>query len=205
MARQARVVAPGYPHHITQRGNRRQPTFFEDRDYRLYLALLREQCAQAGVDVWSYCLMPNHVHLIVVPRDQNGLRQAIGETHRRYTRMINKRMEWRGYLWQGRFASFPMDASYLLDIVRYVERNPVTAGFVNCPADYHWSSARHHLGLRDDPLVARSPLRCAVKDWGVFLFVDAHDCERRRTLALPRNGKPLGTAAFVAGLRGQDT
>src|SRR4030042_6340136 len=108
MARIARVVAPGYPHHVVQRGNRRQTAFFSDEDYETYLNLMAQWCDRCKVNVWAYCLMPNHVHLIAVPDSENGLRRAIGEAHRRYTRRINFREGWRGHLWQGRFGSFPM-------------------------------------------------------------------------------------------------
>ena len=114
MARLARVVVPGMPHHVTQRGNRRQETFFCDDDYQAYLKLMGEWCSEHKVQVWAYCLMPNHVHLIVVPKSEDGLRRAIGEAHRRYTRRVNFREQWRGHLWQGRFASFVLDESYLL-------------------------------------------------------------------------------------------
>jgi putative transposase len=100
MARLARVVVPGMPHHVTQRGNRRQETFFCDDDYRAYIELTAEWCGECNVAVWAYCLMPNHVHLIVVPESEDGLRRGIGEAHRRYTRMINFREGWRGHLWQ---------------------------------------------------------------------------------------------------------
>ena len=110
MARIARVVAPGLPHHITQRGNRRQQTFFSDDDYRAYLALMADWCRRCDVRIWAYCLMPNHVHIIATPRAADGLRRAIGETHRRYTRRVNFREGWRGYLWQGRFSSVVLDA-----------------------------------------------------------------------------------------------
>ena len=126
MARIARVVVPGSPHHVTQRGNRRQKTFFEDGDYLRYKELLTEGCKAAGVEVWAYCLMPNHVHLILVPQDADGLRAALAEAHRRYTRLINARKNWTGYLWQGRFASVAMDESHLMTCVRYVEQNPAT-------------------------------------------------------------------------------
>ncbi len=119
------LVIPGLPHHVTQRGNRRQQTFFNDGDYAAYLELMSDWCGEEGVEIWGYCLMPNHVHLIAVPRTEQGLRRAIGEAHRRYTRRINFREKWRGYLWQGRFASFIMDEPYLLAAARYVELNPV--------------------------------------------------------------------------------
>ncbi len=110
MARLARVVAPGLPHHVTQRGNRWQRTFFCDEDYESYLRLMAQFCKAEKVAVWAYCLMPNHVHLIVVPDSAEGLRRAIGEAHRRYTRMVNFREGWRGHLWQGRFDSFVLDS-----------------------------------------------------------------------------------------------
>jgi putative transposase len=103
-------------------------TFFDDDDYRAYIALLAEWCRKCRVVIWAYCLMPNHVHLIAVPESEDALRLGIGDAHRRYSRMINFRNNWRGHLWQGRFASFPMDETYLLAAVRYVEMNPVVAG-----------------------------------------------------------------------------
>ena len=133
MARLARVVLPGYPHHITQRGNRRQDVFFTDRDYAHYLELLVEWCAHEGIEIWAYCLMTNHVHLIVKPKKRSNLGKAIGEVHRRYTQMINLRENWKGYLWQGRFASYPMDKGWLLKAAAYVELNPVKAGMVKKP------------------------------------------------------------------------
>jgi putative transposase len=127
MSRLPRVVAPGLPHHVTQRANRRQQTFFMDQDYAEYCDLLADFCRRCGTRVLAYRLMPNHVHLIMVPADEFGLRDALGEAHRRYTRMINFRDGWRGHLWQERFHSFVMDEQHLLAAVRYVERNPVRA------------------------------------------------------------------------------
>ena len=146
MARLARLVVPGMPHHVTQRGNRRQQTFFNDRDYAAYLELMADWCRDQGVEIWSYCLLPNHIHLVAVPSSEEGLRWAVGEAHRRYTRRINFREKWRGYLWQGRFASFVMDEPYLLAAARYVELNPVRARLVASPADWPWSSAGASVG-----------------------------------------------------------
>jgi putative transposase len=129
MARLPRVVAPGLPHHVTQRGNRRQQTFFSDEDYVEYRRLLAESCRSCGTDVLAYCLMPNYVHLILVPADEFGLRDALGEAHRRYTRMVNFREGWKGHLWQECFHSFVMDERHLLAAARYVERNPVSGAF----------------------------------------------------------------------------
>ena len=99
MPRLARRVVPGIPHHVTQRGNRRQTVFFSESDYALYLRLLRRWCADAGTAVWAWCLMPNHVHLVLVPADEDGLRAALAPAHRRYSWEINQREGWRGYLW----------------------------------------------------------------------------------------------------------
>ena len=198
MARIARVVAPGLPHHVTQRGNRRQTTFFTEDDYCYYLALLQEWSSRHNVLVWAYCLMPNHIHLIVVPQSEDGLRQAIGETHRRYSRRINFRMGWRGHLWQGRFSSYPMDETYLLAATRYVERNPLVAGLVSTPEDYPWSSTRHYLGLQVDPLIRQSPLSSLVSDWRNFLVQETdRDCIGSIKKA-ERTGRPLGNGHFIS-------
>lgn len=157
------------PHHVTQRGNRRQQVFFGDDDYEAYRTLLAEGCRAVGVAIWAYCLMPNHVHLILVPRDPDGLRAALGEAHRRYSRLISFREGWRGYLWQGRFASFPMDESYLLGCARYVEHNPLRAKLVRRAGDWRWSSARAHLAGSDDGCVAVRPLLDLAPDWPGFL------------------------------------
>jgi len=136
MPRIPRVIAPGIPHHITQRGNRRMQTFISNEDYSTYIDLMAEWCRKLRVEVWAYCLMPNHIHMIAVPETEDGLRRAIGEAHRRYTRGINFREGWRGHLWQGRFASFPMDETYLLATARYIELNPVRARLVPNPFSY---------------------------------------------------------------------
>ncbi|MCL5281152.1 MAG: transposase, partial [Planctomycetes bacterium] len=169
MARLARVVVAGVAHHVTQRGNRRQPTFFQEDDYRAYLQLLGEWCGRCGVEVWAYCLMPNHVHLIVVPESEDGLRRALGEAHRRYTRRINFREGWRGHLWQGRFASFALDEAYLRRAARYVELNPVRAKLCRVPWRWPWSSAAAHVAGQDDGVVRVAPLLERVKDWRAYL------------------------------------
>ncbi len=151
---------------------------------RAYRALLAEHCAADGVACWAYCLMPNHVHLILVPRDEDGLRAALGETHRRYTRHVNLREGWRGHLWQERFHSFPMDRGWLLAAARYVELNPVRARLVKRARDWPWSSARAHLAGRDDALVGTAPL-LALHRWDRL-------CRRR----------VLGSGSWTGYLRG---
>jgi putative transposase len=199
MVRIARVIAAGIPHHVTQRGNRRMATFFKDEDYRAYLALMDEWCRKCRVEIWAYCLMPNHVHLVAVPETEDGLRRGIGEAHRRYSRMINFRENWRGHLWQGRFASFPMDESYLLAAVRYVEMNPVRARLVQDAEAWPWSSARAHLVGTDDQLVKVAPLLEMVDDWKLFLAAATEE-EMGNIRKHERTGRPLGSEGFVERL-----
>ena len=203
MPRVARLVVPGLPHHVTQRGNRRQPTFFGDSDYRLYMRLLREWCATAGTQIWAWCLMPNHVHLILVPSHEDGLRAALGETHRRYTRAVNAREGWLGHLWQSRFASFPMDERHLIACARYVELNPVRARLTKRPEDWPWSSARAHLRLAEDGLTAVAPLLDRIPKWADLLASGLRDGERDAIRACERSGYALGDRRFLKGLSEQ--
>ncbi len=200
MGRIARVVAPGYPHHITQRGNRRQQTFFSADDYRLYIELMAEWCRRCNVEVWAYCLMPNHTHMITVPDGEEGLRRAIGEAHRRYTRHVNFREGWKGHLWQGRFASFPMDEAHLLAAVRYVELNPVRAKLSARPEAYRWSSARAHIAGADDSLVKVEPMLRMVHDWTTFLDGGMKEREALEIRRGERTGRPLGNENFLQEL-----
>jgi len=196
MARLARLVVSGMPHHVTQRGNRREETFFCDDDYQAYLDLMAEWCGEHRVAVWAYCLMPNHVHLIVVPKSEDGLRRAIGEAHRRYTRRINFREQWRGHLWQGRFASFVLDEPYLLACARYVELNPLRAGLATVPSDYRWSSAAAHIKRRDDCLVQVAPLLSLAKNWRKLLNSAATEEEIKTSGEHERTGRALGDDDF---------
>lgn len=198
MPRMARLVVPGIPHHVTQRGNRRQPTFFSDADYALYLRLLTEWARKSGTSIWGWCLMPNHVHLILVPSHEDGLRATLGETHRRYTRHVNQREDWRGHLWQSRFASFPMDESWLLACSRYVELNPVRARLVERPEAWQWSSARAHLGLASDGVTETAPLLDRVEDWRTFLDDGLDEPSRSTIRSRESTGHALGGEAFLS-------
>ncbi len=200
MARLARIVVPGIPHHVTQRGNRGLETFFSDADYTTYTELLAEHCAAAKVAVWAYCLMPNHVHLILVPSNEDGLRRALGETHRRYTRRVNTREGWRGHLWQERFHSFPMDEAHLLAAARYVELNPVRARLVKQARDWRWSSAKAHLAGEDNRLVSVAPLLQRFGNWNEFLL-DGIEEESLKTIRdHEHTGRPLGGVTFLKHL-----
>jgi putative transposase len=197
MARLARAIVPGLPLHITQRGNRRQRTFFCTEDYLLYTALMAEYCRQYGVEIWAYCLMTNHTHLIAVPETAEGLCRAIGEAHRRYTLEVNEREGWRGYLWQGRFSSYVMDERYTLAAARYIELNPVRAAMVERPQDYPWSSAQAHIAGRDDGLVKVQPLLASNGDWAAFLGEGMQHDDSNLLRKHQTTGRPLGSDAFV--------
>jgi putative transposase len=167
MPKVARLVVPGIPHHVIQRGNRRQDVFFTEDDYRMYLAMLRDAATDLSYSVNAYCLMRNHVHLVITPHTALGLRN-LGKAHQRYTLYINKKMQWRGYLWQGRFSSYPMDEAYSFEAVRYVELNPVRAGICAHPAHYRWSSARQRIGkgnAHDYPVATLPTSQFTVEDW----------------------------------------
>ncbi|HHP7236466.1 MAG TPA: transposase, partial [Desulfobacterales bacterium] len=198
MARMARAVAPEYPHHVTQRGNRRQQTFFNDEDYQAYLGLMSHWSDVHGVQIWAYCLMPNHVHLIAGPKRKNGLNRAIGEVHRRYTRRVNFREGWRGHLWQGRFSYFIMQQSYLLARTKYIELNPIRADLVQKPQKWPWSNAGPHLKGRDEVLVTVKPLLEMVStSWKRFLSTNAEDHKIELLKNHERAGRPPGEDVFV--------
>jgi len=200
MARMARTVIPGIPHHVIQRGVRRLEVFQSDDDYNTYLDLISKSCKKAGTEVWAYCLMSNHVHLILVPTSEDGLRASLGDAHRQYTRLINFRERCRGHLWQERFHSFAMDENYLLAAVRYVELNPVHAHMVNQAGDYQWSSARAHLAGEDDRLVNVAPMLNRVNDWRVYLNSDLDESTKETFRLHGRTGRPLGNETFLENI-----
>ena len=205
MPRTARLVLPGIPHHITQRGNRRQPTFLCEPDYTFYVSLLGHWCRKRGTSVWAWCLMPNHVHLILAPANEDGLRAALAPAHRRYSWEINQREGWRGHLWQDRFASFPMDEAHVHACLRYVELNPVRAGLVARAEDWPWSSARAHFGLAADGLTDLAPGRERIDDWRAFLGEGLAEVDLKAIRAAERSGRlRLGTVTLTVPVPGPE-
>jgi putative transposase len=205
MARLARLVIPGVAHHVTQRGNRRQPVFFSDEDYAAYRDLVAAACMERDVSCLAWCLMPNHLHLILNPSDPDGLRAALAEAHRRYSRRINAAHGWTGYLFQGRFASYPMDDAHLMAAVRYVELNPVRAKLAARAEDWPWSSARAHVTGRPDGLTDLDALAGVHRNWRAMLLHgleagDQEDEEIKAIEAHARTGRPRGGEAFVSAL-----
>lgn len=197
MARLARLVMPGVPYHVTQRGNRRSTTFFEDGDFALYRDLLADAARRAGASVWAYCLMPNHVHVIIVPNDPDGLRRTFAEAHRRYTGFINARNRWTGHLWQGRFDAVAMDEAHLVHAARYVALNPVRAKLCDRAEDWPWSSARAHVTGIDDGVVDRAPLAERVGDFAAFLGTPEDQQATRALRMAETTGRPLGAADWI--------
>ena len=197
MPRFARIVYPGVPHHITQRGNRRQAVFFSDDDKTLYLRLLSKWADKTGLVLWAYCLMDNHVHHVAVPKREDSLAVTFGETHKAYTRIINEREGWRGFLWQGRFGSFPMDDPYLYRAMRYNELNPVRASLVEDPAEYRWSSARAHVLGAPDPMLGRNPLGMSGREWAAYLKEGLVESEAKLFREHTARLTPLGSEDFL--------
>ena len=201
MARLARVVIPNLPHHVTQRGNGRARVFFSDDDCACYLTLLKSACAAAHVRCLGYVLMPSHVHLILVPRDADGLRKAMSSVHRAYAGRINARRRKTGHFWQGRFGCVAMDNDHALAALRYVLMNPVRARLCAKPERWRWSSAKAYLKGRDDGLTETAFMRGLCPDFKTLL---AGSPEQEMAEMLLRRaetiGRPLGSAAFLGKL-----
>jgi putative transposase len=208
MARLARVVVPGLPHHVTQRGNGRAQVFFGDGDYELYRNLLVQHCRAADVAVWGWCLMPNHVHLILTPADADGLRRALSKVHRIYAGVIHARQKKTGHFWQGRFGAVVMDERHLLSAVRYVGLNPVRAGLVARAQDWRWSSARAHMTGEPDGVTDLTPIRDRLPSQeGLFDLADEDAAAFERLRRAESIGRPIGSEAFLehmATLTGRD-
>ena len=203
MPRNARCVEPGLAYHVTQRGVNRQRVFFTIADYKLYLELLRSQLAVTHVEVLAYCLMSNHVHLVVVPRRAEGLAEAFHQVHGRYASYWNSSHASSGHVWQGRFYSCPMDPGHLWTALRYVELNPVRAGMAVEAAGWPWSSAGAHCGRVDpDAWLEMSAWRqnWTAEAWRKFLAQGETAAEVRALRRSTRTGRPWGPREFTRRL-----
>lgn len=208
MARFARVVVPGIPHHIVQRGVRSMDIFTCDDDRRVYLGLVRECALRHHVSLVAWCLMTNHSHLVGVPEEHDSLAKALGEVARRYARLMNAREGVTGHFFQERYFSYPIQTDgHLVEVVRYVELNPVRAGLADQPESYAWSSAKHHLTNARDPLIDSGAMRDLLpssSSWQEYLregrATDHMRAEIERRLS---TGRPLGTKEWIAGLENQ--
>jgi putative transposase len=202
MPRMARVVIPGIPHHVTQRGNRREDVFFEDGDRQRYLQLLLGYATKHGLSILAYCLMTNHIHLVCIPQQADTLAKVFRPLDLRYTQHFNQAQHISGRLWQGRPFSCALDDEHLWAAIRYVERNPVRARMVRRAEDYAWSSALAHCGLREDPLLSPLPptMPASTRDWSAWLAANDDEKTMATIRLRTRTGRPAGDKRFIAGL-----
>ncbi|MCL4794016.1 MAG: transposase [Bryobacteraceae bacterium] len=204
MPRPPRLVLPGIPHHITQRGNYRQKTYFRAEDYRLHLQLLKDYSRHHGVAILGYCLMPNHVHLAAVPQRPDSFARRFRRVHAEYARAIHMRLRRVGHLWQARYGSTPMDEKHFWAAMLYVEQNPLRARLVEQSGQWRWSSAQAHLRGEDAGLLDLVPWRArhTPETWKLHLdkgLLEAALIERIRDAT--QRGHPLGDEAFVKRVR----
>jgi len=199
MPRIARIIAAGYPHHITQRGNNRATVFFDDEDRQTYLNLLLKYTRKYNVAIWAYCLMSNHVHLLAVPGTDTGLARGVGLTNMLYTQYLNRKLNQSGRIWQNRFFSCLVESNqYLWGVARYIERNPLKARMAECVEGYRWSSARAHVAMADDPLLSADSWfsdeeRSAYRDFVGMEDDDTDNAIRKAT----NTGRPFGSEPFI--------
>lgn len=162
--------------------------------------MLATAVKKANSEVWAWCLMPNHVHMIVVPSSEDGLRQTIANAHRRYAARINARNKWTGHLWQGRFGSVIMDEAHLYNAFAYICLNPVRARLVKQASDWKWSSVHAHLSGKEDGITSRGPARDRIDDFADYLKRmnddSVFDPLRRSEIV----GRPIGSPAFIKNL-----
>ena len=189
--------------HLREPGNARQVVLGNDADRNTYLGLLRQSAELHGLSLLGYCLMSNHVHLVVVPHTAKGLAHALKQAHGRYATYWNARQISSGHVWQGRFYSCPLDEAHLWIALRYVELNPVRARVVRAPDQWRWSSAGVHCGtaLADVPLeMDRWRKRWTPAEWAEFLAFADSPGEMNELRLSTHTGRPLGSPEFVASL-----
>lgn len=171
MPRKPRVVVPGMFYHVTQRGNHQQAIFTDHKDRIIYLKLMEEFSQKWGLEIYAYCLMPNHVHFIVKPLNENSLSRGLGISHQRYSAYFNTKLGRTGHLWQNRYFSACLDERHFMAAVRYVECNPLRAGMISKPWEYAWSSAGAHVGGKSEILTLGDIFALIeVPDWRGFLM-----------------------------------
>jgi len=198
MARLGRIALVNIPYHVTQRGNARQFLLSRDEEREVYLGLLRKYVSLHELQLLGYCLMSNHVHLVLVPHKSDSLAQALKQTHGRYATYWNATRGSSGHVWQGRFYSCPLDDSHLWMALRYVERNPVRAEMTKCATDWLWSSAATHCGDAMDESV---DLRLWKKRWSAVSWREYLTASETKAIrSCTHTGRPLGGDDFVQSL-----
>jgi len=204
MSRIARIVVPGMPHHITQKGNYQQDIFIDDADRKRYLSLVEEYIKKYGVSLLSYCLMSNHVHYIAIPKEKDSLAKAFKNAHMRYSQYFNKKVGVFGHLWQGRFYSCVLDDIHLMRTARYIERNPVRAGLRNKPWDWKWSSATSHINNGNGMIIKLGDLFFIIdmtrEKWRLYIEEQEDNKEIEKIKQYTMTGRPLGAEEFILKL-----
>jgi len=165
MSRQPRIVLPGQPQHVIQRGNNRDVIFVTDEDYRFYLEKLAAACLRFECELHAYVLMTNHVHLLMTPLTSQSISKVMQSLGRYYVQYFNDQYKRTGTLWEGRYKSTLLDSeTYLLTCYRYIEMNPVRAGMVDHPSDYPWSSYACHAAGKRNPMLSPHDLYLQLGD-----------------------------------------
>lgn len=203
MARLARIAVINVPYHVTQRGNARQTILSSDAERGVYLELLRKYTQLYDLSLLGYCLMSNHVHLVVVPRKAQSLAAALKQTHGRYASYWNALHKSSGHVWQGRFYSCPMDDAHLWIALRYTERNPLRAKMVVDAAEWSWSSAAAHCGEAQAPSWLDTTMWSAhwsSQTWRKYLSCGEPEDEIAAIRQSTHTGRPVGAEAFVDSL-----
>ena len=210
MARRPRIVVPGVPHHVTQRGNNRQAVFFSEKDRIHYIQMLRDHSRRYDLRILGWCLMTNHVHLIAIPGTAESLARTLGKAHSQYSMEQNRNRGRVGHLWQNRFFSCPLDGAHLLAAMRYVDLNPVRAGIAPEACHWRWSSARAHTSPQRQDLLLDWPWfdwmkearlgEWSYEDWKIGLGTEIGDEELDRMRRSTKLGEPLGSEEFVCEL-----
>jgi putative transposase len=196
--RRGRATAPGVPHHVTQRGNRRGDVFLDVEDRHVYLELLREYSSRHRLRLWAYALMTNHTHLIVVPESESAVSDTLRDTHSTYASLFNRKYGYSGHLWQGRFYSCLLDSEHLEHAIRYVECNPVRAGMVDRAEDYPWSSAGPHVLTSEDRYLDDGlSLIAGIKDWAAWLAGKPNGESIRAIREATATGRACGSEDFI--------
>lgn len=202
MPRMRRIVVPGGPHHIFNRGNHKSDVFLLESDKLLYLKLLDECGERYGVAFLAYCLMNNHMHLNAIPKTETSFAKCFAEVKRKYTLIINARESWTGNLWDGRYHSFPMDGAHLFNCVRYSEKNPVKAGIVKKAEEYPWSSAAEHVSGKRKSILRLADIRehLDIPDWSRYLEQENDPGLESEIDLHARTGRPMGSKEFIDSL-----
>ena len=203
MARLARVIAVGFPHHITQRGNARRFVLQDEADRKVYLDLLWQNMELHRISLIGYCLMSNHIHLIAIPQKADVLARTLKEAHGRFASYWNALHHSTGHVWQGRYYSCPLDEPHLWEALRYTELNPVRAGLVTKAEDWNWSSAAAHCNGNQTAAWLAMQLwrdRWSPDAWRTFLGAGLSESKLTAIRRSTHSGRPLGSVEFTRAL-----